>query len=220
MPHSTRDRLVSAALRLFCEKGYGCTSIADVLEAAGVDGASLCRLFSGKRDLLLAVLDAHRSGMRATLLERAWRDVTDPIEKIFSLLAVYRQLMVETDCRYACPIGSLALEIREPDPPVRELIAAYFRALTDAILECLLEAGRRLPDALDRLSLAEFVLTTMEGGLMQARIFRDVAYFDRAVQELRNYVEILLYGRPSLSVPVRQALAHFGNGHRSAGRGK
>lgn len=214
MRHSTRDRLVSTAMRLFCKKGYGYTSVADLLEAADVDSASLYSLFSGKQDLLLAVLDAYRSGIREMLLEPAWRDVTDPIEKIFSLLARYRQLIVETDCHYGCPIGSLALEIHEPDPPVRELLAANFQAWTDAVLECLLEAGSRLPDALDRLSLAEFVLTTMEGALMQARTFRDVAYFDRAVKELRNYVEILLYGRPSLSFPVRQALADFGRGQR------
>ena len=201
-------------MRLFRERGYGSTSVADVLEAAGVDSANLYKSFSGKQDLLLAVLDAYRNGIREMLLEPAWRDVTDPIERIFSLLARYRQLIVETDCLYDCPIGSLALEIHEPDPPVRELLAANFQAWTDAVLECLLEAGHRLPDALDRLSLSEFVLATMEGALMQARTFRDVAYFDRAVQELRNYVEILLYGRPRLSFPVRQALADFGRDQR------
>ena len=201
-------------MRLFCEKGYDATSVADVLEATGVDSASLYSLFPRKQDLLLAVLDSYRSSIRKMLLEPAWRDVTDPIERIFSLLGRYRQLIVRTDCLYGCPLGSLALEVHEPDAPVRELLAANFRAWTDAVLECLLEAGSRLPDALDRLSLAEFVLTTMEGAVMQARTFRDVAYFDRAVQELRNYVEILLYGRPSLSVPVRQALADFCGGQR------
>jgi TetR/AcrR family transcriptional repressor of nem operon len=134
------------------------------------------------------------------LLEPAWRDVTDPIEKIFSLLGHYRQLIVETDCLYGCPIGSLALEIHEPEAPVRELLAAYFLVWTDAVYQCLIEADRWLPSDLDRLGLAEFVLTTMEGAVMQARTFRDVAYFDRAVQQLRNYVEILLYGRPQSPV--------------------
>jgi hypothetical protein len=45
--------------------------------------------------------------------------------------------------------------------------------------------------------------------LMQASTFCDVDYFDRAVRELRNYVDMLLYGRRGLSVPVRQALAAF-----------
>ncbi|SRR6266851_6409980 len=160
-----------------------------------------------------------RDRLVEVLLEPAWRDMTDPIEKIFSLLARYRQLM-ETDCVYGCPIGGLALEIHEPEPPVRELLAANLQAWTDAVLECLIEAGSRLPDALDRFSLAEFVLTIVEGASMKARIFHDVAYFDRAVQELRNYIELLLYGRPSLSFPVRQALADLGSGPPRTDQGK
>ena len=39
--------------------------------------------------------------------------------------------------------------------------------------------------------LAEFVLTTMEGGVMQSRTHRDVAYFDNAVRQLRFYFDCL-----------------------------
>jgi AcrR family transcriptional regulator len=205
--HPTRHRLVSTAMQLFREKGYGTTSIADLLKAADVNSGSLYNFFPGKQDLLLAVLEGYRSGIREMVLEPAWRGTTDPIDRIFSLLAHYRRLIVETDCLYGCPVGSLALEIREPDDPIRELLASYFLAWTDAVHECLIEADSRLSDALDRLGLAEFVLTTMEGAVMQARIFRDVAYFDRAVQQLRNYIEILLYGRSSLPVPLREAAA-------------
>src|SRR6266851_1782000 len=144
MRHPTHYRVVSTAMQLFREKGYGSTSVADLLKAADVNSGSLYNFFPGKREVL-----------------------------------------VETDCLYGCPVGSLALEIHEPDPPVRERLAAYFLAWTDAVHECLIEADCRLPDALDRLGLAEFVLTTMEGAVMQARTFRDVACFDRAVQHLR-----------------------------------
>lgn len=151
----------------------------------------------GKRDS-----DRHLAAQRGVC-----RFELDHLDKIFSLLDHYRQLIVETDYLYGCPIGSLALEIHQPDATVRELLAAYFLAWTDAVHECLIEADRGLPDELDRLGLAEFVLTTMEGAAMQACTFRDIAYFDRAVQQLTNYIEILLHGRQALPFPVRQALA-------------
>ena len=47
----------------------------------------------------------------------AWQNVPDPIDKIFALLAKYREAIVSTQCTYGCPIGSLALELHEPDPP-------------------------------------------------------------------------------------------------------
>jgi hypothetical protein len=112
--------------------------------------------------------------------------VDDPIDRIFALLASYRDAIVRTDCTYGCPIGSLALEIHEPDPPVRERLAANFTAWTDAVERCLIDAGDRVPPDADRRALAELVLTTMEGGVMLARSYRDVGYFDRAVAQLRK----------------------------------
>src|SRR5215475_10970207 len=103
----TRTRLVLTAMRLFWEKGYGSTSIADLLQQAGVNSGSLYHFFPGKQDLLIAVLDMYREGMRAMLLEPAWQGVDDPIEKVFALLAGYRKALVDTDCHYGCPIGSL-----------------------------------------------------------------------------------------------------------------
>ena len=185
----TRQRLVVTALRLFWEKGYGSTSIAEILQSANVNSGSLYHFFPSKQDLLLAVLDTYHTGIYPMLLEPAWQGIDDPIEKIFALLARYRQMLVDTECFYACPIGSLALELHEPDPPVREGLAKNFNAWVGAIEECLNDAAARLPRDLDRRGVAEFVLTTMEGGVMLARTFRDVAYFDNSVNQLKNYFE-------------------------------
>ena len=103
----------------------------------------------------------------------------------------YRTAIIESDGAYGCPIGSLALELHEPDPIVRELLAANFAAWTGAIEGLLKEAGPRLPTDLDSAGLAQFVLTTMEGGVMQARTHRDVAYFDRCIEQLRTHFEFL-----------------------------
>jgi AcrR family transcriptional regulator len=138
------------------------------------------------------VLDLYRAGIRTMLLEPAWRGVHDPIERVFALLARYRQSLADTDCSYGCPIGSLALELHEPDLPVRERLAANFSVWIEAIHECLQDAGARLPPDLDRRELAAFVLTTMEGGVMQARTFRSLESFDAAVRQLRAHFEQLL----------------------------
>lgn len=179
-------------MQLFWEKGYGSTSIADILGRAGVNSGSLYHFFPGKQDLLLAVLDAYVGGIREMLLEPAWRGTADPVQKIWKLLDAYRAALVATDCSYGCPIGSLALELHEPDPAVRERLARNFSNWTAAIVECLDAAGDRVPPNADKKALAEFVLTTMEGGVMLARSYRDIAYFDRAVGELKAHFNRLL----------------------------
>jgi TetR/AcrR family transcriptional regulator, transcriptional repressor for nem operon len=189
---STRDRLIFTALQLFAEKGYGSTSVADVRQSADVHSGSLYHFFPGKQDLLLAVLEAYRTGIGPMLLQPAWEGIDDPIEKIFALLARYRKSLTTTDCQYGCPIGSLALELHEPDPPVRELLARNFEAWVTAIKDCLDAACGRLPTSLNRRELAEFILTTMEGAVMQARTYRDIKRYDNSVRQLRAYVESLL----------------------------
>lgn len=188
----TRDRIVLAALRLFAEKGYGSTSVADILQAAGVNAGSLYHYFPGKQDVLLAVLDTYLAGIRPMLLEPAWVGVDDPIERVFALLARYRGALASTECTYGCPIGSIALELHEPDPPVRERLAANFDQWIDAIERCFVDAGARLPRDVDRRALAVFALTTMEGGVMLSRTHRTLDGFDAAVRMLRQHMDLLL----------------------------
>jgi AcrR family transcriptional regulator len=195
----TRSRLVLTAMQLFWDKGYNSTSIADVLQTAKVNSGSLYHFFPSKTDLLAAVLAAYHEGIRRMLLEPAWAGVSDPIEKIFALLARYRKSLADTDCSYGCPIGSLALELHEPDEPVRQLLAKNFSAWIDAIVECLQQAKGRFSPSVDRRELAQFVLTAMEGGVMQARTFRDIAYFDAAVRQLRRHFKLLDRGGPRAS---------------------
>jgi TetR/AcrR family transcriptional regulator, transcriptional repressor for nem operon len=189
-PSDTRERIIRTAAELFWAKGYGSTSIADILSRAQVNSGSLYHAFPGKQDLLLAVLADYRDGIHPMLLEPAWTGVDDPIERIFALLGRYRELILLTDCTYGCPIGSLALELHEADPPVRELLAQNFTAWTGAVKDCLDAAG--LPRGTDTQALAEFVLTVMEGAVMQARTYRDVGYFDRAVAQLRCHLALFV----------------------------
>lgn len=187
-----RTRIVMSAMDLFWAKGFNSTSVADILSRTQLNAGSLYHVFPGKQDVLIAVLEAYRDGLYENLVDPAWEGVEDPIERIFALLARYRWLILETDCTYGCPIGSLALELHEADPVVRDLLAINFTGWVGAVVRCLDDAGDRLPANLDKQALGEFVLTTMEGGVMQSRTHRDVAYFDRGVAALRDHFDMLM----------------------------
>jgi len=188
MADDTKDRLVFTALQLFSEKGYESTSVSDILKAAKANSGSLYHFFPTKQDVLLEVLRRYRDGIYPMLLAPAWEGVSDPIERVFALLARYRHALASTDCFYGCPIGSLALEIHEPDPAVRELLAVNFDGWVAAVKKCFVEAGDRLPPDADRHALAVLTLNVMEGGVMQSRTYRDLKTFDISVAMLRDYV--------------------------------
>ena len=87
-------------MRLFAQKGYGSTSVADILQAAGVNAGSLYYLYPGKQDVLLDVLDTYLAGIHPMLLAPAWEGISDPIERVFALLRRYRSAHV---CRGGRP---------------------------------------------------------------------------------------------------------------------
>ena len=201
----TRDRLVFAAMKLFGEKGYLSTSVQDILREAGANAGSLYHFFPTKQDVLVAVLDMYRLGIEPMLLAPAWAGVDDPIERIFALLASYRHALDISDCLYGCPIGSIALELHEPDPPVRELLSVNFHGWVDHVERCLVDAGDRLPADLDRRQTAILVLNVMEGGVMQSRTHRTLDAFDASVAGLRDYLDRL------------EQAASAGRNHNAAG---
>ena len=140
----------------------------------------------------MAVLESYRDGIEPMLIAPAWEGVNDPIERVFALLKRYRELLVATQCFYGCPIGNLALEIHEPDPPVRVLLAQNFDQWTRFVEQCFVAAGPRLPASLDRRALAQFTLTTMEGAVMLSRTYRTLEAFDNAAKMLRAHVMLLV----------------------------
>lgn len=192
MASDTRDRLVEAARRLFWVRGFRGTSVADILDEAGVNSGSLYHFFGGKEELLLAALERYEELLRPVLIGPAYRRSQDPVERIFAILDGYRRGLLATDFTHGCPVGNLALEVAETHPDAREGVGENFRAWRGAIEECVRDAGDRLPDEADPERIAAFVLAVMEGGVMQARVERDIAPFDACVEELRGHFRRML----------------------------
>ena len=145
-----------------------------------------------RKNLLLAVLDRHAEMLWPMVMEPVFARAKDPIERIFALLAAYREWMVMTDCTYVCPIGRLALEVESAFRECAQKIAANFDGWRAAVSQCLEEAKDRLPTGAEIDPLARFVLTVMEGGLMQSRSQRDIGPYDDSVAQLRTYSQLLL----------------------------
>jgi len=97
-----------------------------------------------------------------------------------------------TACTGGCPIGNLSIEIGDRMPRAREKLAENFENWRLAVRGCLEAAGDRLPRSLDRDQLATFILTVMEGAVMQARARGSLEPFDASVAQLRAYFDALI----------------------------
>ena len=183
---------METAARLFQEQGFAATGVATILREAGVNSGSLYFFFKNKEDLLAAVLDQYRQWLQPVVLQPAEDETEDPIERIFTLLDWYRQGMEQSGCRLGCPIGNLALEVCDTYPAIREKVDLNFKGWTDGVRRWLESAAPRLPASTNLDYLAQFVLTVMEGGVMQSRARDSLAPFDASVAVLRDYLDRLL----------------------------
>jgi AcrR family transcriptional regulator len=190
-PSSTRQRLIHSALFLFWERGFAGTSMSDLLGHASVNSGSFYHFFESKEALLKSVLEEYLVGLGPQIVEPAWRETPDPIERIFAILAGYRLRILATNCQYGCPLGRLALEIDPENRPAHTLIADNFRGWIGAVRDCLDQAREGLPPDTDTEALATFVLAVMEGGVMLSRSYGAVEPFDRAVSQLREHFRLL-----------------------------
>ena len=183
----TRQRLLETAFQLFHEQGYHATGVATILREAGVNPGSMYHFFSSKDDLLLKVLEFALGYLEPMVMGPVEAEAADPIERVFALLQQYRARVGANEGRMGCPIGNLALEVSDGNPQARELIHRNFENWAGRVEGWLNDAGDALPEDLDRAKLARFVLTVMEGGLMQARAAGHMGPFDDSVDVLRDH---------------------------------
>ena len=188
----TRERLINSARYLFWDRGYAGTSMADLLAHADVNSGSFYHFFESKEALLREVLEGYLHALRPMVVDPAFAQTDEPVERIFAILAGYRERILQTECRYGCPLGRLALEIDPENRPAHKLIAENFGGWISAVRECIDQIKHRLPKDTDPDALATYVLAVMEGSDMISRSYGSVDPFDRAVKQLRQHFALLL----------------------------
>jgi TetR/AcrR family transcriptional repressor of nem operon len=189
---ATRDRLIDSARFLFWERGYAGTSMSELLAHAEVNSGSFYHFFDSKEALLRAVLEQYIDLLRPMVVDPAFATTPKPLERIFAILAGYRERILMTSCTFGCPLGRLALEVDPENAPAHKLIAQNFQGWIEAVRECLFQMKASLPRGTEVDALATFILVTMEGGVMLSRSYRTVEPYDRAVSQLREHFRLLL----------------------------
>jgi len=78
---ATREEIVSAALRLFAQRGFASASIADIADAAGITKGAIYWHFDSKDALFKAILDQIRHDWQKMIRSPLERE-PDPVRRI------------------------------------------------------------------------------------------------------------------------------------------
>jgi TetR/AcrR family transcriptional regulator, transcriptional repressor for nem operon len=182
----TSQRILDVAERLLQTRGFNGFSYADIASALTVTKASLHYHFSTKAELGKRLIERYEKGFLEALAEID-RSGTDAREKLRRYAKIYADVL---NANRMCLCGMLAAEYATLPKPMKEGMRHFFDQ-NERWLVAVLEQGRTSgslrftgapPD------VARAIVGSLEGAMMLARSYGDVARFqivaDRLLAEL------------------------------------
>ena len=159
-----RNTVVTQATAVFWDKGYGKTSVGDLVKATGLQPGSLYAAFGNKKGLFLEVIDQYNQRFIARIRQlRA--DEGPAIEKIHGLL---RQMVDEAaagDADRGCLNVNALLEMSRHDAEIASRLRGYNAELRKAVAWIVKDAQAEgdVPPDRNANELATFVINNIWG---------------------------------------------------------
>jgi TetR/AcrR family transcriptional regulator, transcriptional repressor for nem operon len=171
----TKERIVRAATRLIHTRGYKNTSLDDIFTESGVNKGSFYFHFSGKDELVNAVIDRFIGGIERRLVT-LFSGPGTPLEKLSAYFDAMVYLMERSGCTGGCLLGNLTLEVSDWHDELRDHLSASFDRMKGLITDVVTEGQGSGEIRADRSAeeLAVFVVALLEGGLMLSRVKKDI----------------------------------------------
>lgn len=177
------DRILEAGTKLFAQRSYGTTGVAEIAAEAGVPKGSFYYFFPSKQALALAVINKHWEEQRTEWLRilTATGTLPERLRELFTATTeVQRQAVNDTGAVVGCLFGNLALEVSSQDDPVRSRLQEIFEEQID-ILKTALGDGDEPDEVAEatRRETAKAIVAQTEGMVLFAKLFNDPGQLDR-----------------------------------------
>jgi AcrR family transcriptional regulator len=162
-----RERIMTAARRMFYERGVRAVGVEAIVAEAGVTKMSLYRHFASKDELLGACLGERVAGFWAWW-DKALANAVPVGDARAQIVALFERLGARATAPgfRGCPMTNAAIEFPEPDHPGRRLSAAHKRELRERLEALAARAGARDPAA-----LADGLTLLFEGAYASSQTF-------------------------------------------------
>ncbi|MBA5847975.1 TetR/AcrR family transcriptional regulator [Gordonia amicalis] len=184
----TDERIVVAMAELLRRQGYAATGIKQVVETADAPIGSIYHHFGGgKRDVAAAAL--RQSGAAyGELIGLLLAPYDDPAEGIEAAFVAAAETIEQGGWLNMCPVGTVAGEVADAEPALREVADEVMSAWIDA--GTALFAARGLTGA-DARSLMYAVVSALEGAFIVARTQRSTDPILAAGRAMGSYARAL-----------------------------
>jgi AcrR family transcriptional regulator len=180
--NAVRDKIVETAGRLFYQQGYNLTGINQVIEEANIAKRSLYHHFESKTDLLLAYLDDFQEDWYR-MLEEFLKPVQDPRERVLALFDFRIGNQQRTNFG-GCPYIKISDEVGKVEERVAKRVQESKDTLRKYIRSLVKQSGHK--QLLTDEALSEMIYLLMEGGVVNAAIYKDARDLKNARKIIRQ----------------------------------
>jgi TetR/AcrR family transcriptional repressor of nem operon len=185
----TRRDIVEKAAPLFNQKGFEGTSLADLMQATGLQKGGIYRHFSGKKELAAEAFDyAWEKAVRGRLDGVAdVPDCVDRLKKTIDNFVERRAGLVPG----GCPLMNTAVEADDGNPVLRARARKALQGWTERLSRITAEGIKK--HEIDRRvtprQLSELIISSLEGALLISRLQNDPGALRAMRQHLDEYLE-------------------------------
>jgi TetR/AcrR family transcriptional regulator, transcriptional repressor for nem operon len=192
----TREKILQAAARLFALKGYHDAKLEEVLDSAQVTKGAFFHHFRDREDLGFAVLDWHMD-RRRQLLDVIEQELppakqADPLQQVFRRLdAIQEMIRRREGCKGGCIVGNMSTALSDCHDGFRNRLAECFDEMAQEFRPHLEAAARlgRVRRPTNTSELARYIVTVIEGAIMQARTLGDAELLPRQLAYLKEHLK-------------------------------
>lgn len=181
-----REDVLDKALETFWKQGYAATSVQDLVDATGVNRASLYNTFGGKHELFVEVLERYQVRWIDFIVETLQQtsSAADGVRNVFER-AIKRPGPISDAC--GCLMTNTATELANRDEVCAEKVRSAFQRIEQAFKDTL-ERGQQqgeISPAKDTRALARFLTSNLQG-------LRVMAQADPNASALQDIVDVSL----------------------------
>ena len=217
----TREQIAELAAPLFNQRGYSGVSIADVMDATGLQTGGIYRHFENKEELAVGAFDHAVDVMAARFQAALAQAPRMPHFRLLAVISVYADLPQNPPVPGGCPVLNAAVDNDDGNPALRKRARVAVQSL-ERLIVSLLERGQEDGDYLDATNtkeMASVIVASVEGAVAVARLAPQSEVMKHVVAHLRSWLESQLSaeGKRRLRRVEREAKkgSHAGHAHAS-----
>lgn len=183
----TRQTIIELAAPIFNRRGFTACSLAEIMEATGLEKGGIYRHFAGKEEL---AEEAFRYSARRAFEVRGIGGAEEGNALARLRGMIDRFVVLPSPIPGGCPLLNTAIDCDDGNPALRKLAARAFAAWKRRIrrvIEQGIEEGDIQPAA-DPESLATMLIATLEGALALSRVERN----QKALKQAQTFLDGML----------------------------